>query len=189
MKPERHLKDADRFRLMRLNLNTALAFVGLEVAEDGMLHKADRATTVTEAQQKANALRAALQPRQVHERVLSFCRAELIADNYFHAVLEAVKSVFDRIREMSGMEADGSALVDKVFSGDSPVLAINNVATTSERSEQAGFANILKGLHGMFRNPTAHEARVKWPMNKDDAADLLTLASLVHRRLDAARRT
>ncbi len=40
----------------------------------------------------------------------------------------------------------------------------------------------------MFRNPTAHEARVKWQMSKEDAEDLLSLASLIHRRLDGARR-
>jgi uncharacterized protein (TIGR02391 family) len=188
MKPERHLKAPERFRLMRSDLNTALAFAGLEVGEDGTLHLADRATTVTEAQQRADSLRAALQPRQVHERVLSFCRAELIVDNYFHAVLETVKSIFDRIRELSGIDADGAPLVDRVFLGDSPVLAINSLAHSSERSEQTGFAHILKGVYGMFRNPSAHEPRVNWPMSKDDAADLLTLASLIHRRLDSARR-
>ena len=36
----------------------------------------------------------------------------------------------------------------------------------------------------MFRNPAAHEARINWRMNKADAADLLSLALLIHRRLD-----
>lgn len=39
----------------------------------------------------------------------------------------------------------------------------------------------------MFRNPTAHEGRINWQMYKQDAEDLLSLVSLVHRRLDAAR--
>ena len=45
----------------------------------------------------------------------------------------------------------------------------------------------VKGTFGMFRNPMAHEARVKWVMTKDDAEDLLSLVSLTHRRLDASR--
>ena len=35
----------------------------------------------------------------------------------------------------------------------------------SERSEQSGFANLLRGTFGMFRNPTAHEARINWVMS------------------------
>ncbi|WP_245518726.1 MULTISPECIES: TIGR02391 family protein [unclassified Mesorhizobium] len=38
----------------------------------------------------------------------------------------------------------------------------------------------------MFRNPMAHEARINWAMSKEDAEDLLSLVSLIHRRLDAA---
>ncbi len=32
--------------------------------------------------------------------MLRFCREELLADNYFHAVLEAVKSVADKMRHL-----------------------------------------------------------------------------------------
>lgn len=65
------------------------------------------------------------------------------------------------------------------------MLAINPRGTVSERSEQSGFSNLVKGVFGMFRNTTAHEARIHWPMAKTDAEDLLTLVSLIHRRLDA----
>nr|WP_292639330.1 TIGR02391 family protein [Mesorhizobium sp.] len=63
---------------------------------------------------------------------------------------------------------------------------MNALATKSEQDEQNGFGNLLKGTFGMFRNPTAHEARINWTMSKEDAHDLLSLVSLIHRRLDAA---
>lgn len=66
------------------------------------------------------------------------------------------------------------------------MLTINPRQTVSEKSEQSGFANLVKGAFGMFRNPTAHEAKVHWTMTKADAEDLLSIASLIHRRLDAA---
>jgi len=103
-------------------------------------------------------------------------------------VQEAAKSIFDKLRRLTGLGEDGAQLVDKALCGGSPVLAINGLATDSERSEQTGFANLIKGTYGMFRNPTAHEARIKWHMARDDAEDLLSLASLIHRRLDSARR-
>jgi uncharacterized protein (TIGR02391 family) len=81
---------------------------------------------------------------------------------------------------------DTATLVDKTLAGDSPILAINPLSTESERSEQRGFVNLVKGTFGMFRNTTAHEARILWTMDKADAEDLLSLASLIHRRLDSA---
>jgi uncharacterized protein (TIGR02391 family) len=187
MKPERYAKQPEHFEAMRANLNRALAFSGLAVSASGELNAVTRAETLLEAQRRADDLRADLTRRGVHPDVLRFCRAELVADNYFHAVLEATKSIADKLRAKSGLTEDGAKLVDATLCGSAPRVAINELTTESQRSEQSGFANLIKGVFGMFRNPTAHEARVLWAMNKEDAEDLLSLASLIHRRLDAAR--
>ena len=92
----------------------------------------------------------------------------------------------DKIRTRTGLTDDGDDLVSRAFSGSIPMLAINALQTKSERSEQSGFANLLRGTFGMFRNTTAHEARIHWRMTKEDAEDLLSLLSLIHRRLDQA---
>ncbi|WP_445261969.1 TIGR02391 family protein [Pseudomonas sp. EA_65y_Pfl2_P74] len=47
-------------------------------------------------------------------------------------------------------------------------------------------ANFVRGTFGMFRNPAAYEARIHWTMTKEDAEYLLTIVSLIHRRLDKA---
>jgi uncharacterized protein (TIGR02391 family) len=187
MKPERHIKRPERFEQIRSNLNRALAFSGLAVDAAGQIHVVDRAQTISEAQRRADELRADLTTRGVHPDVLRFCRAELVADNYFHAVLEATKSIADKLRAKSGVGVDGAPLVDATLCGAAPLIAINDLRTDSRRSEQSGFANLVKGIFGMFRNPTAHEARILWAMSKEDAEDLLSLASLIHRRLDAVR--
>lgn len=186
MKPERFLSSPERFEPIRTKLNGALAFAGIYLDEAGELKSAKSVQTLSEAQLRANELRADLVVRGVHQDVLSFCRAELLTDDFFHAVLEAVKSVADKIRKKTGLADDGNTLIDRAFSGDLPLLAINDLATPSQKSEQKGFANLLRGTFGMFRNPTAHEARIYWAMTKEDAEDLLSLVSLIHRRLDAA---
>ncbi len=173
LKPERYAKQPHRFETMRANLNLALAFCGLAVNSTGKILKTERAATLDEASRRADELRASLSVRSVHADVLRFCRAELVADNYFHAVLEAAKSVFDKVRAKTGFTEDGAPLIDRAFAGDPPKLAINALATESQKSEQRGFANLLKGTYGMFRNTTAHEARLHWPMGKADAEDLL----------------
>lgn len=188
MKPERFVGNAERFERMRASLNRALAFAGLAVDATGKLIAVEAASTISDAQRRADDLRADLVRRGVHPDVLQFCRSELVTDNYFHAVLEATKSVASKLRTLSGLTEDGSVLVDRTLCGDKPLVAINALATESEWSEQRGFGNLVRGCFGMFRNPTAHEARVLWKMDKADAEDLLSLVSLIHRRLDSAVR-
>ena len=76
-----------------------------------------------------------------------------------------------------------SALVDKVFSIEKPILAINSLQTETERSEHKGFALLLKGCFAAVRNPLAHGPKILW-QGEDDAADYLSLISLLHRKLD-----
>jgi len=186
MNPAMHLRDRERHEQMRHKLNRALSLAGLECDEAGNLYVVEATATVKAAENRARSLRAGLERRGVHPEVLRFCAAEWLADDYFHAVLEATKSVADRIRKRTGLLEDGAGLVDRAFGGDQPMLAINPRSTKSERDEQSGFCNMLKGLFGMFRNPTAHEARIHWHVTEADAEDLMSLVSLIHRRLDAS---
>lgn len=187
MKPALYLDKQDLFDFRLQKLNIALAFCGLELHEDGKLHKTKKVSTLEEANIRANKLRTELINRKVHEDVLKFCKAELLQDNYFHAVFEATKSIADKIREKSGLRDDGAELAKKAFAlgnDNSPLLAINSLNTLSELSEQRGFMNLLIGLFGTFRNPLGHEAKIKWELKENDALDILSLASLVHRKLD-----
>jgi uncharacterized protein (TIGR02391 family) len=186
MKPDRYAHSPQRFEPMRANVNRALAFVGLQVEESGELVESSRAATLPDAIRRASELRADLAARGVHADVLAFCRSELVADNYFHTVLEATKSVAAKLREKTGLTDDGATLVDRALGGNPPMLAINLLTDDSQLSEQRGFANLVKGMFGMFRNTTAHAPKLLWNMSKSDAEDLLTLASLIHRRLDEA---
>ncbi len=172
----------------RAQVNEKLLFSGLKVREDGKVVRETRpAVTVAEAQRRADDLRAELKRRDVHPDVLHFCRAELLQQNYFHAVLEASKSVADKLRTKTGEEGDGSILVHATCSLKSgPRIAFNNLGTEWERSEQTGIAMLMKGLFSTFRNPTAHAPKVLWATSRSEALDMLTLTSMLHRRLDEA---
>lgn len=171
---------------LRHRLNEILSFMGLSVGEDGKLRPVQQARTLSEAAERAGRLRKALNDRRVHADVLKFCREELLQDNYFHAVFEATKSIADKIRDRAELATDGAELVDAVFSVKNPVLAINTLRSDTEQSEQKGFANLLKGVFGTFRNVTAHAPKIIWPIEEQDALDLLTMVSYMHRRLDKA---
>jgi uncharacterized protein (TIGR02391 family) len=189
MNPVRYTRDHASFEDRRLQLNQVLAFAGFSVGEDGKLSRITQAQTLSEAQERAGKLYRELMARRAHSDVIRFCRAELLQDNYFHAVFEATKSVADKIREKSGLSSDDASLVDEAFGSNLPLLALNTLRTETEWSEQKGFMNLLKGLFGTFRNTTAHAPKVKWVINEQDALDMLSFTSLLHRRLDNAVKT
>jgi uncharacterized protein (TIGR02391 family) len=186
--PARFVGRSEDFEAHRQELNTTLSFSGLEYGRDGAFRRRQAAGTLDEAEARATTIQAKFKGRRIHPEVLKYCRAELLQDNYFHAVFEATKGLAQRIRDLSGVQADGAALIDQVFSIDRPVLAINSLRTETERSEHKGFAALLKGCFGAVRNPLAHEPKVLW-QGEDDAADYLSLISLLHRKLDDCVRT
>lgn len=155
--PARFVRRLEDFTNFRDNLNEALAFSGYTIGEDGKIKQVEKARTLGEAQERAGRLRAALLNRRVHHDVLKFCKAELLQENYFHAVFEATKSVAEKIREKTGLTSDGAELVDTAFRMSDPLLAINALRTETEQSEQKGFANLLKGDVRNF--PQRHRAR------------------------------
>lgn len=186
--PVRHTDAHDYFDRKRAELNRVLIFVGLEFTEAGQMKPVQRVDNLRAAALRADRLRHVLRDRSVHPDVLTFCREELLVENYFHAVLEATKSVAEKIRRRTGLTTDGSELVDAAFSFKAriPHLAMNSLTSESEQSEQRGFMNLLKGLFGTFRNPTAHAPKITWSIGEQDALDILSLVSLAHRRIDTA---
>lgn len=187
MQPVR-FRSASEFESYRAAVNERLLLSGFLVRDDGKVARVPASRTLAEAQQRADALRAELAQRNVHPDVLHFCRSELTQENYFHAVLEACKSVAQKLRDLSGQAGDGAALVDAACSiGAGPVIAFNDLSSDWERSEQNGLAMLLKGLFSTFRNPTAHAPKVLWATSRAEAVDMMTLASMLHRRLDDAR--
>lgn len=162
LRPSRHIHRKEWFQNIRTELNYVLSFEGFELTESGEIRATDKVKTFSEAEERALNLRKTLLDRKIHSDVLTFCKAELLVDNYFHAVFEATKSIAEKIRIKTNLTADGSELVDLAFSykGKIPYLALNNLTTESHESEQKGFMNLLKGIFGTFRNTTAHAPKI-----------------------------
>ncbi|MDF2183489.1 TIGR02391 family protein [Grimontia hollisae] len=190
MAPSKHYNNLGWFNDTRFKLNQVLSFSGYSLGEDGKFSSSEKVSTISEAAARASKLKEHLILRNVHPDVMYYCREELLVDNYFHAVFEATKSIADKIRNKTGLTSDGASLVNEAFSFKNapniPQLAINTLETESEKSEQKGFSNLLLGLFGTFRNTTAHAPKITWKINEIDALDILSMISLVHRRLDQA---
>jgi uncharacterized protein (TIGR02391 family) len=187
MLPGRFIGKNEQFENARRELNAVLSFDGLELTQQADFRRVTIARTIAEAEKRAKILSAKLQGRKIHPEVLKFCNAELLQNNYFHAVFEATKSLAQRIRDLTGLQSDGSLLVDEALSLKKPLLAFNSLQTETQMSEHKGFSMLLKGCFAAVRNPLAHEPKILWT-GEDDAADYLTLISLLHRKLDEAIR-
>ncbi|WP_044415286.1 TIGR02391 family protein [Halarcobacter anaerophilus] len=187
LNPAKHYDNEEWFNDTRNKINKVLSFEGFSIGENGKIEPIKKSNTISESKARASKLKESLLLRKVHNDVLKYCKEELLVDNYFHAVFEATKSVADKIRERTNLTSDGATLVDEAFSFKSiPYLSLNSLITESEQSEQKGFMNLLKGLFGTFRNTTAHAPKIKWKIDELDALDILSMISLVHRRLDKA---
>jgi uncharacterized protein (TIGR02391 family) len=79
------------------------------------------------------------------------------AENYSHAVLDAMHYLSEVIREKSGVDGDGHGLVGAAFGGQSPILRVNKLQTETERNIQKGLEQILRGMYQGIRNPRSHE--------------------------------
>lgn len=185
--PVRFHESAETFERRRSEINVPLAFTGFYVIEEGKVARQAKVKTLSEAHRRAMRLRSQLVERDAHPRLLSYCLDEIQDDNYFHAVLEASKSLADEIRRRTGLSEDGVRLIDKAFEpGErkAPRLALTAMTTPMERSRQRGLANSLRGVFASLRNPTAHEPRIHSTLTEQDAIDEMGHMSYLHRQLD-----
>jgi len=182
--PVRYIGNEDLFQERRNEINKRLSFIGFELGENGKYRNVEKTQTISEAEQRASKLKYKLENRDTHEMIFNYCNAELLVDNYFHSVFEATKSIADRLREQTGLIIDGITLEETVFSTDKPLLRINELKTQSDRSEHIGMMNLIKGVFGLIRNPTAHDPKIKFEINEEEALDMFSTISYIHKRLD-----
>lgn len=122
--------------------------------------------------------------RRLHPAVFT-AAAELYQDaHYFSAVLEAFKSLEDRVRRMTGSTKSGTQLMGDAFGGSPPRVDVSSVSGQSGIDEQQGFLALFRGAILAVRNPKAHEPTR--PEDPEVALEFLVFASLLHRRLDGA---
>lgn len=153
LEPARHVESPGLFEARREEVNGVLAFRGLRFSADARFVSTRVARTLPEAKRRANALRERLRDREVHPDVLVFCKAELLEDNYFHAVFEASKSIMSKLRKKSGLDLDGMALIDATLGGSAPRLQINSLKPSPTRQNSAASSTWSRASGGHFGTP------------------------------------
>ncbi len=186
LNPARYLGKRELYDHRLNNINRQLSFIGLEIMRDGNIRNVIAATTLSDAEMRASTFKSKLEARNVHSEIYRYCSPELLNENYFHSVFEAIKSIAERVRFMSNVHADGNPLIDTAFSTSAPLIRINLLNDDTHRSEHIGLSNLIKGLLGLIRNPTAHKPKITFIIEEEEALEIMTIISYVHRRLDKA---
>lgn len=98
--------------------------------------------------------------------------------HHARAVEEAYKLLDNIVKNKSGMSQSsttGSALMQKVFTPNKPILKLNAGGTPSEIDEQNGYMQIFAGCMTGIRNPRAHES--DWEDTEERALQLIIFAN------------
>lgn len=164
--------------------NKVLVLSGLSIDKTGTVIEVVSATTLDEADRRVNNLKQKLYHRSIHNEVAKYCIKDYLRKDYYAAVFEAAKGLAERVRQLSGLGLDGSALFQTVFSSKDPYLAFNTLKTDSERSEFSGLKELCESIFHLVRNPAAHTPKINWKTDETKALDVLTLISFAHKYLD-----
>ncbi|OEU65161.1 MAG: TIGR02391 family protein [Desulfovibrio sp. S3730MH75] len=76
---------------------------------------------------------------------------------YTDAILVGTKYLTDVLRQKGNVEGDGAQLVGQVLGGNAPSFPLNKLQTVSEKNEQKGIEQLLRGFYIGVRNPRTHE--------------------------------
>jgi len=131
------------------------------------------------------------EPIALYDRIVTNARIRRATRGLFHdgyyalAVEECFKSVNDTVKELSQVRDDGASLMRRVLSVKTPTLALNNLQTESDESEQNGYMDIFAGCMTGIRNPRAHKA--EYLDAPDRALEMIAWGQHLMQKLDRAR--
>lgn len=186
MQPFTFRDNIDIWKENKRDLNRIIGFCGLELLDDGKLKSVEPTKTLQEAIERTDSLIEKLKVHNIHREIIDYCRPELLNGNYFHAILEASKSVLQRIRDLTNSSRDGNTLINEAFILKNPSLVIkgNRLNDEHEKSQYQGLKSLLNTICYLYRNSTAHSPKLFNPSSEQDAIQAFLLISMAHKHLD-----
>ncbi|MCO2097517.1 TIGR02391 family protein [Pseudomonas aeruginosa] len=122
----------------------------------------------------------------LRDRVSTYYKNE----QYGEAADQGVKIYCQKIREVTGLNEDGTELVGKALGGKLPILMVADNNSVSGKSIQLGQEQLSRGLIAAFRNPINHapiDSVVPNTFSEKDCLDILSLTSYLLNRIQNHR--
>ena len=123
----------------------------------------------------------------IHPEIVGVSKTRFDTQHFADAAEAAFKLINERVkkivRERTGIECDGAPLMQKAFSSDKPVIALDDISTLSGKNVQTGYQQIFSGAMTGIRNPKAHS---NIQIDATRSLHLIFLASLLMSKIDEA---
>ncbi len=145
-----------------------------------------RARTFTEARSEPAGGSHPFDERNIHSKIQGISKKLFDDGHYAPATFEAYKLVDKEVADFAKVSESGVKLMMKAFNEQTPLIKLTNMTSTSEKDEQEGYKFIFSGSIMAIRNPRGHEYGVQ--DSPTDCLDHLSLASMLLRRLERAKR-
>jgi uncharacterized protein (TIGR02391 family) len=104
--------------------------------------------------------------------------------NFTGAIQDSIYFLSQLIRDRSGLDGDGAALISAALGGETPKLRINNLQTDSEKSTQKGILQMLVGFYLAVRNPRMHS---KHTDSSDEAEAIILFVNYLVKVIDRSK--
>jgi uncharacterized protein (TIGR02391 family) len=123
----------------------------------------------------------------IHPDIAKVAKSRFDSRHFADAAEAAFKLINERmkkiVRDRTGLESDGVALMQRAFSKDKPVLTLGDLSTMIGEDMQVGYQQIFSGAMRGIRNPKAH-ANVE--IDAIRSMHFIFLASLLMFKVDEA---
>lgn len=119
----------------------------------------------------------------LHPEIARAASKRYLDGHFADAVEASVKALNGLVRMRSGLEFDGTSLMERAFSPTNPVLKFNALTDQSDKDEQKGFMMMFSGAVSGLRNPRAHGFIQDDP---ERALEFIAYVSLLAKLLDGA---
>ena len=121
----------------------------------------------------------------IHKSIIDVSKKKFEDGHYSDAVESALKEINMRVKKIVkdkiGQELDGSALMQRAFSLENPIILLEDLTIETGKNIQKGYLQIFAGTMTGIRNPKAHENIV---IEQERAVHFLFLANLLMQILD-----
>jgi len=124
-----------------------------------------------------------LQPR-LDARLWKAIQGAYESHTYTTAILDSVHFLGQLIRDKSGLESDGVALVGAAFGGVDPKLKTTKLQTDTDKNIQQGTLQLLSGIYQGIRNPRSHG---KHSDSADDADAIVLFVNYLIKIIDNSK--
>lgn len=121
----------------------------------------------------------------LHSKIVEVSKSRFETNHFADSVEAAFKEINNIVKvivkQKTGQEYDGADLMNRAFSLQNPIIALDDLSTETGKNIQKGYMQIFSGAMTGIRNPKAHE---NVAIDSPRAIHFLFLASLLMFKID-----